>query len=188
MQAAVLRLESFDQGPVVPVAPGFTRADLDAAYERGRADGAAAARDGALADLTARLASFDASVQQMAAQRASVAADVIDALVPVLQAFADGALPDLAQARLQAGLRSELERLASGANPLVGVIRCGPDQQAFVQQCLDRLGSAGIALDATGPEATVELSLDGGRVVFDQAALAGGFRALIGELMDGAQA
>ena len=28
------------------------------------------------------------------------------------------------------------------------MIRCGPDQQAFVQQCLDQLGSAGVALDA----------------------------------------
>ncbi|MBV0890761.1 hypothetical protein KTN05_02720 [Paracoccus sp. Z118] len=185
MAAAILRLQSFDQPLPLPEAM-FTQADLDAAHERGASAGAAQAHDAQLAEIISRLSALAATIREAADRRAAVQAEVIAALAPMLLAFADGALPILAQCRLEAALRQELQRLADTATPLAARLCCGPDQSATLQQCLSDLPDATFELDPTGPEGTVELAVAGGRITFDRAALAESFRALLMEILDGA--
>lgn len=185
MTAAVLKLESFDRRPQPAPQASFTRADLDAAFAEGEAQGRLAADAAARTDLAARLAALEASVLDRTARRAEMMGEAIAALGPVLDAFADGALPVLARARMQAAVLAELERLAASAGPAAGRLRCGRDEGAFLQDCVGRLDLGGIAIDPTGAPGTVDLEIEGGRVSFDHAAVAQDFRNLFRDFIDG---
>ena len=55
-------------------------------------------------------------------------------------AFADGALPVLARARMQAAVMAELRRLADeSVAPVTVRLRCGPDQQADLRQAIEQV-------------------------------------------------
>ena len=184
MTAAILKLESFDRRPPPPPAR-FTQADLDAAVAAGEARARAAADADARAELAARVAALDASVRERTACRAGMMGEVVGALKPVLDAFADGALPVLARARMQAAVLAELERLSDSAGDCgTAALRCGPDDAALLQDWLGRAGCA-VALDPTGAPGTVDLAIRGGRVCFDHAAVTQGFRDLFRDFMDG---
>lgn len=185
MAATILRLQSFDQ-PVSQPEVMFTQADLDAAHENGFAAGKAAAHTARLAELALQLAALSDSVREAAARREAVQAEVISALSPLLLAFADGALPILAQSRLEAALRDEMQRLAASVTPLPHRLRCGPDEEVTLRRCLRGLPDTALELDPTGAEGTVELAMDGGRITFDRAAITDSFRALLMEILDGA--
>ena len=161
------------------------RAPGVAAFAAGEARARAAADADARADLAARVAALDASVRERTACRAGMMGEVVGALKPVLDAFADGALPVLARARMQAAVLAELERLSDSADDCgTAALRCGPDDAALLQDWLGRPGCA-IALDPTGAPGTVDLAIRGGRVCFDHAAVTQGFRDLFRDFMDG---
>lgn len=185
MQAHVLQLESFDRHALRVPAARFSQADLDAAYVHGEATGIRAATDAQIAQTCAALQEFSARVAAAEQDRAAARAQAISDLAPLLEALAEGALPALAQARMQSAVVQELQRLAATAGPMRGTLRCGPDQQAFLAACLDRLGLTDIAIEAAAPPGLVEAHIAGGRIVFDHAAVAQGLRALIDEFLQG---
>lgn len=187
MQPAVLRLESFDRRMPSPPPARFAQADLDAAHARGLAEGAAAADAAARRDLAARVADLARTLGDAAASRAAAMAGVMKQLSPVLDAFADGALPVLARARMQAAVMAELRRLADeSVAPVTVRLRCGPDQQADLRQAIEQAGCAAPTLDPTGSDGTVEIVSGDGRITFDGAAIAQAFRDLFRDFLDGA--
>ena len=187
MQPAVLRLECFDRRAPSPPPARFAQADLDAAHARGLAEGAAAADAAARRDLAAQVAELARTLGDAAASRAAMTAGVMEQLSPVLDAFADGALPVLARARMQAAVMAELRRLADeSVAPVTVRLRCGPDQQADLRQAIEQAGCAAPTLDPTGSDGTVEIVSGDARITFDEAATAQAFRDLFRDFMDGA--
>lgn len=185
MQATVLRLESFDQRARCVSVAQFSQADLDAAYESGEAAGAHAASDSQMARTCAALQEFSACVAAAEQDRAAARASVLSELAPLLNALADGVLPALALARMQSAVVQELQRLAATAGPMCGTVRCGPDQRTFIAACVESLDLTNIEIDASAAAGTVEAIIAGGRIVFDETAVARSLRALVDEFLQG---
>ncbi len=183
MQANVLQLESFDRRMRGVPAARFSQADVDAAYRTGEAHGSRAATDGQIAQTCTALQEFSACIAAAEQDRAAARMQVVSDLAPLIGALADGALPTLAQARMQSEILRELQRLAGTVGPMRGTLRCHPDQRPFIVACLDRVGLDNIEIDASAAPGVVEASIAGGRIVFDEAAVAQGLRALVDEFL-----
>lgn len=181
---ALLQLERFDRPPVEVPPAVFAQADLDAAFDRGLAEGqrrAKARQVGALCDALSGLAR---RLQAEHEARAAAGMAEVRAIAPLIEALLDGILPAVARARLQAALLEELLKLAAAVPPATARIRCGPDLAAFSAACLARTGLAGIEIDPSGPEGTAEAELLGGRVTWDMGQIAAELRRLVNELTE----
>lgn len=181
---ALLQLERFDHGPEEPPPALYLQADLDAAFQRGLAEGRA---DAGAQQAGALCAALDALSAQLAADRAERSASATAALratAPLIGALLEGVVPAAARARLEASLLEELLDLARAVPPQVARVRCGGGLAPFAAACLEAAGLAGIALDPTGPEGTAEVELQDGLVAWDLTAIAARLRELVHETME----
>jgi len=184
MMGAVLQLERF--GRTADEAPPaiFAQADLDAAFERGRAEGRQQTQEWQKSELRDTLAGLSRQLEAEHAARVAMGAGGVMAIAPLIEALLDGIIPAVARARLQAALLGELLSLASAVTPPTLHIRCGPDLAAFIEACLSAAGLAGIEIDRSGPEGVAEADLLGSRVTWDIAQIAGSLRELVNELIE----
>ncbi|SMO74204.1 hypothetical protein [Paracoccus laeviglucosivorans] len=164
MKSAVLRLESFASVTVAPM-PAPTVEDVDAAYQAGYADGLAAGRQAALDDLTQQLAQIGGALRDNDIENSRIRNETLATVQPVLAAIVQTLGQSSIRERLLAALGQELEMLARHGDTAVLKIRCPPDLDQDVAQCIARAGFANIALepcDMTGAEIVTQ----GGRIHF----------------------
>ena len=185
MMGALLQLERFDLAPAAsaPLAV-YAQSDLDEAFAEGLAQGRRQVEAQQVAQLCAALAGLSERLDAERAARAAAGAAEVHAIAPLIGALLDGLIPAVARARLEASLLQELLHLAEAVPPLAARIRCGRDLAAFTAACLARTGLAGIEIDPSGPEGTVEAELRGGLVTWDAALVAAQLRDLMNEVME----
>lgn len=181
---ALLQLERFDRVPLEAPPPVFDQSDLDAAFERGLAEGRHEAEARQAGALCAALSALSGRLDAEREARRGEGAAAVRALAPLIEALLDGIIPAVARARLQAALLEELLRLSAAGPPLGARIRCGPELAAFAAGCLAATGLSGIEIDPMGPEGVAEAELLGGRVTWDVALIAADLRRLVNELTE----
>lgn len=184
MMGAVLQLERFDRAAAEAPPAIFAQADLDAAFERGQAEGRQQARARQMSELRDTLAGLSRQLEAEHAARVAMGAAGVRAIAPLVEALLDGIIPAVAKARLQAALLEELLKLASDIAPPVVRIRCGPDLAAFIEACLSAAGLTGIEVDRSGPEGVAEADLLGSRITWDIMEIAASLRELVNELIE----
>lgn len=184
MMGAVLQLERFDRAPDAPPPAAFARADLDAAFARGRVEGRAEAEARQVETLLEALAGLSRRLEAEEAARLAASASGVRAIAPLIEALLDGIGSAAARGRLKAALMDEMLRLASVVTPLVPRLRCGPDLVALVAACVNAAGMTGVEIDPTGPEGTAEVDLQGGRVTWDMGRITADLREIVAELME----
>lgn len=180
---AVLQLERFDRDVEVPPAV-FAQADLEAAFNRGVAEGRSEAEARGVAQLCEAFAGLSQRLEAEQAARASDNRAEIRAIAPLIGALLDGVIPAAARARLESSLLHELLQLAGAVPPLGARVRCGPDLGAFAAACLAAMGLTTVELDVTGRDGIVEAELWGGHVAWDVALIAGQLRDLVNDMME----
>ena len=181
---AVLQLERFDRPEaLLPEPRHFTQADLDAAWAEGHAAGTASAQDAAADQLTAAIAGLGAQLEGATQHSLAETGRAVVALGPVVSALIEGIMPELARARLESALLSELMQLSTAVSPLSAVIRCGADLAPFVTACAARAGIETLRIDAAGPTGTVEIDLLGGSMTWDSATITRQLGDLVREIM-----
>lgn len=182
---AVLQLERFDLRASPPEPPPPASADLDAAFARGLAAGRDEARALQLDRLSAALDDLSSQLGVAAARDRQDRDAATVALRPLFAALLDGVMPQIAQARLEAALLSELTQLADAVSPLRASIRCGPDLAPFLAACVAQTGFDAVEIDATAPDGTAEAELLGGRITWDVATVTRQLSELVHDIMEG---
>lgn len=177
----LLQLERFQRVMPAPSSPTYTAEDVAAAREAGRAEAEELLREDALTVLCRGLADAAELLRQTEAERAAARIEAAQTVAPLIGALLEGVLPTVTALRLQAALLEELGRLAAAAEPVGGLLRCGPDLAPFATACLQRLGLSDLAVQPDAPEGRVELQVQGGTVTFDQGEAAERLRSLVAE-------
>ena len=175
--SAALRLEDFAQ-PVLPPNPGFSAADLAAEYALGREDGMTAARDAEMEALTAALAQAAERVDALETARTQIIAEVLGAVMPVLQAVARQLAADT-EDRMTRTISAELQRLClAGVEPTCRIAA----NARLIQRLSERIEELGLNRVTLLPGSRTEITFDEGRISIDPAEITDQIAALLAEL------
>lgn len=181
---AVLKLERFDRDEPAARREVHSAEELQDAYARGLIEGRSQAEGEQVALVQAALQALSAELAAVSGAIGAGSRTAARTLQPLIAALLDGALPQIARARLEAALLTELLQLSEAVSPLQTRIRCGADLHPFVQACVAEAGIEAIAIDADGPPGTVEAELLGGTITWDIADVSRQLRDLMQEIME----
>lgn len=182
MTLAMFKLESFSAARGGHAAEAvFSREAVDQAYASGVADGQARKEDEQMRHLGAGLDRLSRALADDEARRATLRAEAVAALAPILDAILDSLTPAHDSRRLEQALRDELGRLAQLATPLRARIACSPQLRSLTERLLAEAGLEGIELGETDSD-RISLSIQGGRIELSPEQVARDIRALVSEL------
>lgn len=183
---AVLKLERFDHDEPAARREVHSAEELQDAYARGLIEGRSQAEGEQVALVQAALQALSAELAAVSGAISAGSRNAARTLQPLIAALLDGALPQIARARLEAALLTELLQLSEAVSPLQARIRCGADLHPFVQACVAEAGIEAIVIDADadGPPGTVEAELLGGTITWDIADVSRQLRDLMQEIME----
>ena len=175
--SAALRLEDFAQA-VAPPKPDFSAADLAAEYAQGREDGATAARDAEMEALVVALHQATECVDALESARDQIIAEVLAAVMPVLQAVA-GQLAADTEDRMTRTIAAELQRLClAGIKPTCRIAA----NARLIQRLSERIEELGLSRVTLLPGTRTEITFDGGRISIDPTEITDQIAALLAEL------
>lgn len=174
--SAALRLEDFAR-PASRVS-SLSAADLAAEYFRGRMDGEAAARDVETKALTAALVQSAERASTLENTRSGVIAEVLDAVLPVLQAITRQLAADLEE-RMTRTISAELQRLClAGVDPTCRIAA----NARLIQRLSERIEELGLSRVTLLPGTRTEITFAGGRIAIDPSEITDQIAALLAEL------
>lgn len=166
MSGKLLKLENFAAPPlpVAPVAPRLGQEDLDAAYERGRADALAECAEDTRARMLDLLASGLMELQSREDAATHARAELLAGLRVVLPSIVE-ALADAGRAaRIRDMILAELDRILRSDRSAACVVR-GPVEA--VAPLTDVLGEAHLPAVRIEPGDTLSISYEGGQTRLD---------------------
>lgn len=181
MNSALIKLESFSAGPGAAVR--FTRDAVDQAYRDGFGDGQRSGDENDRKLLAQKLTELAVQLADEEDRRRAVRAEAVQALTPILSEILESMAPSDQSKRLEDALTAELARLAQLAAPVHCRIDCPADLREMVDRCIAEAGLTSFDLNESGGD-RITLSLQGGRIEFDKAAIATGIRDLIAEIKE----
>lgn len=184
MKSAALKLESFaPPAPARPAAP--TAEDVERAshegYERGLREG----REASLEALACELRQVSDNLSLRENERREVTEGVLVSLRPVLNGLVDLLAPLWARGALASALEQEIARCLRTQPRAALAIRCPPDLEEDVRDCVARISGHAIAVEHAGPGEPAALHLDEGRITLEPERILAGCRAIIDELTTG---
>ncbi|PZO67289.1 MAG: hypothetical protein DI498_02805 [Paracoccus denitrificans] len=184
MGSNILHLENFAGIDRTASLSRFSLHDVDRAYRRGFDDCSLQTRAQDAAAVCAALTEFSADLDRARSDKTRARAEAVEAIAPMIDALVTGAVPAVARGRMQAAVLSELRRLSESATNVSGRLRCDMATAPFLERCLQETGVPDLVIDATAPDGVVEALIDGGKVVFDEAAVARDLERLITEILE----
>lgn len=183
MNHAVFRLESFSSSAAA-TAEVVRQEDLQDAYERGLADGQAAAASAELRSLAAAIGAVAAQFADMEQIRAEATRQTAADLLPILSEIVTALAREPESAGLERALRQEVQRLAASVPPRPWHILCPAAMEPMVRRCVEMAGLTDADI-RTGPAVEApSIILDEGRSAFSNHKVAERFRDQISELQE----
>ena len=110
---------------------------------------------------------------------------VLVSLRPVLNGLVELLGPAWARSALVPAIEQEITRCLRTQPGAALSIRCPPDLEEDVRDCVARMGGHAIAVERAAPGEAVALHLDEGRITVEPERILAGCRAIIDELTTG---
>lgn len=181
MRAAALKLDCFSRPEPEP--PSAEPSNSETAFEQGYDEGYQAARSLLAEDLGRQLAQLGSVIEAERQDDQRRRHEILAALAPLLAGIIDAIAPAGAQDRLGRMLETELARLVESAPLKRCTIRCHSDFEDTVLAHAARLDSKLLRIDSSPDFHGVELSADGGIVVFDPRFVTNKIKSMIDTLL-----
>lgn len=175
--SVALALESFSRpAPALVV----QMPDVDD-YERGLAEGRALAEAECAADL---IGALTATSQELASQNLTLEtarAEVMASIAPVIHELARLLLPVGLREKIGHLVGVELQRLVTDAPLKRCKIRCPEEYRDLIESCVATLAQSRVDLVADPSATAVEITCEGGRIVYDPDMVTANLSALISQ-------
>ncbi|MDN3712466.1 hypothetical protein QWZ10_13190 [Paracoccus cavernae] len=185
MSAAALKLDCFSrpEPELQPPEPD----DSAAAFERGYATGFEAAQSLIAENLARQLGQLGEQLEQERQDDLRRRRDILGAITPLLGGIIDVLGPAGARDQLGAMLTTELARLVESAPLKRCTIRCHSEFEDTVQAHAESYDGKMLRIESGPDFEGVELSVDGGIIVFDPRFATNKIKSMIENLLCGAE-
>ena len=183
MSAAALKLECFTR-PVPETDPPL-QDEGDPGYDQGYADGYQAARNRMADELAQQLAEFGTKIEAERRDDLNRRQEILASVIPLVSGIVDLIGPAGARDQLDALLVRELTRLVESAPLKRCTIRCHSTFEEAVLGHAAHYDSKLIRVDSSPDFEGVELSVDGGIIIFDPRFVTTKIKSLIDNLLTG---
>lgn len=183
MSAAIIKLERFARSSELADPVILTQEMIDIAYQDGGTRGQEIQLRNDIADIKHAIKELCVSIEHERLDDKRRRREVIEAIYPILTSIMDAVGPIGFSSQLCTSLSKELSRMFESAPYKTCTIRCSPELSDLISDSIPLKDSKALRIELDSSIENLELSIDGGIIVFDRKIALGKISRLIEEIV-----